>query len=93
MEVNKENQASIVITDHTFKKELFRLKGKEHELFVHPSFDGKKYILTVVVSPSGKRLERIDLKNGKERIRHTGNELRVRQPDRPERRDPLPGSI
>ncbi|KIO46871.1 hypothetical protein [Sanguibacteroides justesenii] len=65
VEVNKENQASIVITDHTFKKELFRLKGKEHELFVHPSFDGKKYILTVVVSPSGKRLERIDLKNGK----------------------------
>ena len=50
VEVDKEDNASIVILDHTFQKEIFRVKGSGDELFVHPSYDGKNNIVTVVVS-------------------------------------------
>ena len=65
VEVDKEDNASIVILDHTFQKEIFRVKGSGDELFVHPSYDGKNNIVTVVVSSKGKHLESIDIHTGK----------------------------
>lgn len=68
VEVNKTNEASIVIVEADFRTELFRLKGKKHELFVHPSFDGEENIITVVVSPEGKWLEKIHISDGRRKI-------------------------
>ncbi len=65
VEVDKEDNASIVILDNTFQKEIFRVKGSGDELFVHPSYDGKNNIVTVVVSSKGKHLESIDIHTGK----------------------------
>ena len=64
VEVDKNDNASLVIMDQDFQQELFRLTGKPHELFVHPTFDGEAHIITVVVSPAGKWLERINMQTG-----------------------------
>lgn len=65
VEVDKENQASLVIMDSRFEKELFRLKGTGTELFVHPSYDGKGNIITVVVNTIGKHIESVNIQTGK----------------------------
>lgn len=59
VEVDNRNQAFLVITDASLKKELWRFQANEDELFIHPSFAGGK-ITTVVQSPKGIHLESID---------------------------------
>ena len=59
VEIDKQNQAFIVLTDSTLRHERCRIPGNEQEVFIHPSYaDGK--IVTVVQSPAGIRLESID---------------------------------
>lgn len=65
VEVDKEDNASLVIVDNTFEKEIFRVKGTGDELFVHPSYDGQNNIITIVVSSKGKQIEAIDIHTGK----------------------------
>lgn len=60
VEVNNRNQAFLVITDSTLKKELWRLQANDSEIFIHPSYANGK-ITTVVQSPQGIRLENIDI--------------------------------
>ena len=65
VEVDKENQASLVIMDARLEKELFRLKGNGTELFVHPSHDGQGNIITIVVDTRGKHIESVNIRTGK----------------------------
>lgn len=60
VEVDRQNRAYLVLTDSTLKKELWRLQGKENEMFIHPSYTNGQ-ILTVVQSPQGLHLENIDI--------------------------------
>lgn len=63
VEVDNQNQASIVILDQNLKQEIRRIKASPNELFVHPSAYGDT-ILTTVQSPRGIFLEIIDSKTG-----------------------------
>lgn len=65
VEVDKENQASLVVMDSRLEKELFRLKGNGTELFVHPSYDGQGNIITIVVNTLGKHIESVNIQTGK----------------------------
>lgn len=60
IEVNQLNQASIVITDSTLKKEIWRLQAHDNEMFIHPSYSNNK-IITVVQSPQGLWIEGINM--------------------------------
>lgn len=60
VEVNRQNQASIVLTDSTLKTEKWRLPAQENELFIHPTY-AQGNIFTVVQSPQGLHLESIDI--------------------------------
>lgn len=65
VEVDHLNYAYIVIMDKDFERELFRLKAGAEENFIHPSFNGVDEIISVVVSPSGKWLETVNINSGK----------------------------
>ena len=60
VEVNQNNEASIVILDESLQQETFRITADRAELFIHPSYrDGQ--IVTVVQNLQGLHLESIDV--------------------------------
>lgn len=60
VETDRRNRSYIVLADSTLKHELWRLQAGDSEHFIHPShYNGK--ITAVVQSPSGNRLESIDI--------------------------------
>lgn len=63
VEVTRENKASIVITDSLFRHEIARFPAQNDELFIHPAYHNGQ-IVTVVQSPAGIRLEKIDIQTG-----------------------------
>ncbi|MDR0766436.1 MAG: hypothetical protein LBF09_05845, partial [Odoribacteraceae bacterium] len=65
VEVDRQNRASIVITDGSFRRELFRYRGRDNELFIHPSFDGTSTLLAVSLSPAGQQILSIDTRSGR----------------------------
>ncbi|MDR0765770.1 MAG: hypothetical protein LBF09_02375, partial [Odoribacteraceae bacterium] len=65
VEVDRQNRASIVITDDSFRRELFRYRGRDNELFIHPSFDGTSTLLAVSLSPAGQQILSIDTRSGR----------------------------
>lgn len=62
VEVNDQNQASLLLLDSTLKQEVWRLTGKAGELFIHPAYQKGK-IATVVQDPEGLHLEIIEVAN------------------------------
>lgn len=64
VEINNRNEAALVITDSTLKKEIRRIPAASGEMFLHPTYSDN-IIFTVVQSSGGLRLERIDLTTGK----------------------------
>ncbi|MDR1274040.1 MAG: hypothetical protein LBK12_05770 [Odoribacteraceae bacterium] len=64
VEVDAREQAALVVMDASLENELFRLRGNETELFIHPSYAGQGRILVVTVTPAGKRVEAIHMDSG-----------------------------
>ncbi len=60
VEINRQNEAAIVITDSSLRRELWRLTAQTDELFIHPSYANGK-IFTIVQSSQGLRIEEIDI--------------------------------
>lgn len=67
IEIDEENQASLVILDSRMKTELQRIKARKDELFIHPSYTNGK-ITTIVQNTTGVHLESIDLQTGKREV-------------------------
>lgn len=64
VEVDNNNNASIVILDGEMNKELMRIQAGPDELFIHPRYKDNQ-IQVVVQSNSGNHLESIDIQSGK----------------------------
>lgn len=66
VEVDNQNQASLVLLSPDLKKELRRIPAGKDELFIHPSFSNNRIIATVQ-SPAGIHIETIHPETGERR--------------------------
>ncbi|MDR1415268.1 MAG: hypothetical protein LBI96_05610, partial [Odoribacteraceae bacterium] len=67
VEIDPRGQAAIVLVDSAFKRETFRLRADDGELFIHPSHDGCDNILFISITTTGKRVETVNTTTGQRR--------------------------